>query len=271
MNELTNDVKTPYTFFVCSDIHSAYTPLISALTEAGFNPNKSNHKLIICGDIFDRMDESQQTLDFVNDMMSQNKVILIKGNHCTLLTDCLRRGYPCEHDAHNGTMKTIKQLGGWEYDNDKSFEKCCIVTETKVKPLLDSMVNYFETENYIFVHSFIPLKCNDNLPAHYINGRKFEVNPDWRTAHQWEWDDAMWGNPFDLASKGLLPDKTLVFGHWHTSWARHHFDGKPEWGEFADFSPYYGDGYIGIDACTAYSGKVNVLVIEDNFLPIDNV
>ena len=30
-----------------------------------------------------------------------------------------------------------------------------------------------------------------------------------------------------------------------------------------DFSPYYGPGIIAIDACTAFSGKVNCLVIED--------
>ena len=47
---------------------------------------------------------------------------------------------------------------------------------------------------------------------------------------------------------------------------RSYFDDLPEWGEGADFSPYYGDRYIGIDACCAYSGKINVLVLEDNFL-----
>ena len=36
-----------------------------------------------------------------------------------------------------------------------------------------------------------------------------------------------------------------------------------EFGEDADFSPYYGPGIIAIDACTAFSGKVNCLVIED--------
>ena len=36
-----------------------------------------------------------------------------------------------------------------------------------------------------------------------------------------------------------------------------------EFGEDADFSPYYAPGIIAIDACTAFSGKVNCLVIED--------
>lgn len=39
--------------------------------------------------------------------------------------------------------------------------------------------------------------------------------------------------------------------------------GQDEFGLNADFSPYYGDGYIGIDSCADCSGKVNVLVLED--------
>lgn len=36
-----------------------------------------------------------------------------------------------------------------------------------------------------------------------------------------------------------------------------------EFGDVADFSPYYGPGIIALDACTAYSGMVNCLVIDD--------
>ena len=36
-----------------------------------------------------------------------------------------------------------------------------------------------------------------------------------------------------------------------------------EFGDDADFTPYYGPGVIGIDACTAHSGMVNCLVIDD--------
>ena len=31
-----------------------------------------------------------------------------------------------------------------------------------------------------------------------------------------------------------------------------------------DFSPFYSEGIIAIDACTAVSGRVNCIVIEDN-------
>jgi hypothetical protein len=65
-----------------------------------------------------------------------------------------------------------------------------------------------------------------------------------------------------------LPDKTVVFGHWHcsTGWAK--AEGCSEFDEDAKFEPYYGDGFIAIDACTAHSGKVNVLVLEDEFLEV---
>ena len=33
-----------------------------------------------------------------------------------------------------------------------------------------------------------------------------------------------------------------------------------------DFSIYYGNGYIGVDGCTVYSGKVNILTIKDDFI-----
>jgi hypothetical protein len=36
-----------------------------------------------------------------------------------------------------------------------------------------------------------------------------------------------------------------------------------ERGAGADFSPYYGEGIIAIDASTANSGKVNCIVLED--------
>lgn len=128
------------------------------------------------------------------------------------------------------------------------------------------MVDYFETQSHIFVHAFVPLNNDDGLPKQYIRNRKLSKMDNWREANKRQWEDARWGNPYDLAAQGLLPDKTLVFGHWHTSWPRHEYEGKPETGTQADFSPYYGDGYIGIDACTVHSGKVNVLVIKDEFI-----
>ena len=128
------------------------------------------------------------------------------------------------------------------------------------------MVDYFETKNYIFVHSWIPVINKDGLPAYYTRHRTFEFNPDWRNASKKDWEDSRWGNPFDMAARGLKPDKTVIFGHWAVEhqWAKD--ENRQEFGTQARFDPYYGDGFIGIDACTAFSKKVNCLVIEDDFV-----
>ncbi len=247
--------------FVVSDIHGHFKEMREALDNAGFDPNDENHWLISCGDHFDRGPHPAEVMRYLK---SLPRKVLVRGNHESLVMECCQRGYPCSHDFSNGTFNTICELGGAA--EGRSFDECCIIAEQRVKSFIDGMVDYFETKNHIFVHSFVPLKCNDDLPMYYTRNRKFEIDPDWRYAHHSAWETARWGNPYELAEQGFLPDKTLVFGHYHTSWPRHKYEGKPEFGEVADFSPYYGDGYIAIDACCAYSGKLNCIVIEDEFL-----
>lgn len=246
-------------FFVTSDIHSYYTELMTALQNAGFDESNEDHWLVVCGDCFDRGPDAVKVFKYLQDLPRK---VLVRGNHELLLVDCCERGWPGSHDMHNGTYRTILNLGyGYE------FEDMCIDTLNKVKPFLNSMVNYFETEKYIFVHSWIPLTRKDKLPSYYTRNRKFEFNTNWRKAGQKQWDDAMWGNPFDMAERGLnQTGKTIVFGHWHcsTGWAK--AESRSEFGEDAKFDPYYGDGFISVDACTAHSGKCNVIVLEDEFL-----
>lgn len=85
----------------------------------------------------------------------------------------------------------------------------------------------------------------------------------WREADREQWNQARWFNGMD-AAQTADENKTIVCGHWHTSYGHSKYEHKgSEFGEDADFSPYYGPGIIAIDACTAFSGKVNCLVIED--------
>lgn len=243
-------------FFCVSDIHGFYDELIYALNNAGFDAENEDHWLITCGDNFDR---GPQPVEVMKYLQSLPRKVLVKGNHESLLQDLCDRGYPGSHDISNGTYYTVCEFGSAGLG--RGFEECCIITEQRTKDFIYSMVPYFETKNYIFVHSFVPLKNLDGLPMYYTKNRKFAVDPDWRYAHASAWEEARWGNPFQLAQQGFLPDKTLVFGHWGT------YDQRPRDYEGEDlFDPIYGDGYIGIDATTALSGKVNVLVLEDEFL-----
>ena len=245
-------------FYIISDIHGFYKEMREALDKAGFDPNDKSSWLISLGDEMDRGPDPEKVINYI---MSLPRAIWVKGNHQTLMEDLITRGYPCSHDWHNGTMQSVLSLA----PNAKIQSEAFAVAYEKTKPFFDKAIDYLEFKNYILVHSFIPLKSLDSMPKYYTRNRKFEFDPDWRCAHANAWEEARWGNPFDLAAQGLLPDKTLVFGHWHTSWPRYKYEDKPEWGKDADFGLYYGNGYIGVDACTAYSGRVNCLVIEDEF------
>ena len=58
--------------------------------------------------------------------------------------------------------------------------------------------------------------------------------------------------------------KTVVCGHWHCSYGHSRYEQKcSEFGPDADSTPYRAPGIIALDAYTAHSGKVNVIVLED--------
>ena len=86
--------------FVVSDVHSFFTPFKQALDEVGFESGNDGHLLVVCGDLFDRGDESCELFEYINSVPNK---ILVLGNHEELLKDCIDRGYPQMHDLSNGT------------------------------------------------------------------------------------------------------------------------------------------------------------------------
>lgn len=239
-------------FYIFSDCHGYYNELRAALDEAGFDESDENSWLVSLGDEMDRGPDPEKVIDY---LMGLPRAIWVKGNHQELMEELIQRKYPCKYDWSNGTMGSVIDLA----PNTKTANKAYDIAYNKVKPFFDKAINYLELENYILIHSFIPLRNHDNL--------YFEYNPDWRNAGDKEWNLARWGNPFDLAIDGLnQTGKTLIFGHYHCSYPRSIFDDKPEFGDDADFSIYYGNGYIGIDSCCVYTHKINILKIEDDFI-----
>ena len=69
----------------------------------------------------------------------------------------------------------------------------------------------------------------------------------------------------EMAHGGVIEkNKTIICGHWHCSYGHANYENKGgEFDDDSDFTPYYSDGIIAIDACTAVSGKVNCIVIDD--------
>lgn len=252
-------------YYVVSDPHAFCTLLKTTLESVGFFRDKTPHKLIICGDLMDRGPETIEMQNFVLDLMKKDEVILIKGNHEDLLVDFIEKDKWAwlPHHVRNGTIETALDLAGCGEDapicNTEEFLKK--VSESPFfKYIIPKMLDYYETEKYIFVHGYIPCYCSD--------GKEYSYFSDWRNAPSKMWEQARWLNGMLVNRSVKEYGKTVVCGHFHTSYGHSIFneDGA-EFGLDANFSPYYADGIIAIDGCTAYSGIINCVIIEDEPIP----
>lgn len=255
-------------YYVTADIHGYFSELKEALAEKGFFEDTSSHKLIICGDLYDRDQEAKALQEFILDLLSNNQVILIRGNHEDLALELLNtwhlKSYKRYHHNANGTVDTVCQLTG-NSDVDINLHSEMVGRDFMQSPyiqtIIPSMVDYFETEHYIFTHGWLPSTSISVTP--YI--KQFNLNPNWRNADKATWNKARWINGMEAAHGGATVEgKTVVCGHWHCSFG--HANYEHDGGEFdnnPNFSPYYGDGIIALDACTIRSHKVNCIVIED--------
>jgi len=270
-------------YYVTSDVHSFYSEFKQALDDKGFFTDSDPKKLIICGDALDRGLESVEMQDFMMDLYNRDELIFIRGNHEDLLLDMLNGfdkyadaiawGY--SHHVSNGTWSSALQLSGMTEtealrNRNKFVSK--VLNSDFCKTLIPASIDYYETEHYVFVHGSIPCETNTDMPAHYRKGRTYQYNPNWREVHASEWNTARWFNGMELAWRYDVyePSKQIVCGHWHCSWGWSHLKlmykefPKPTHADWSkSFEPFVDERVIAIDACTAYSKKVNVLVIED--------
>lgn len=238
-------------FFVCSDIHAFYDEWIDALEKAGFDWEDETHWLIVCGDYFDR---GPKPIEVMEKLMSYPRAILVKGNHELLFEDAVKRGGFAWNDIPNGTAETIRLISGADSISDVNYFDLNRALG-RVGAFFDKMMYYFETENFIFCHGWVPLEA------------QYDERGNWRCGTDGEWKDAMWENGMKCAMYNDTVEKPVVCGHYHTSWGHHKLNPRiSEFDDDADFSPFYYKGCIAIDGCTAYSKIVNVLVLEDNFM-----
>ena len=238
-------------YFVSSDIHGFFDEWQNALKDKGFDLNNTEHKIILCGDLFDRGKQPKEIIDFV--LKHKDKVILIRGNHEDLMEQMIERNSSDYGDLCNGTAQTIVDLyPEWQISE---FDLKNIAKATRLQEVLDMCIDYYETKHYIFVHGWIPIIENCYL-----------YDSEWRTARKGRWEKARWANPVEMFRYEIYePNKTIVCGHWHCSalWHEQNPDEYEEFGDKANFEPFITKNMIAIDACTAYSHKVNVVVLED--------
>ena len=262
-------------YFVISDTHSFYTETIKALNEKGYDQNNPDHTLILCGDAFDRGDESVKMFEWMKSL-PKDRFVYIKGNHEDLLEECYRNiiegRYIDFHHYSNGTVKTICDIISSHelYLPDSDCYNINNVKENVGKVLgfiKERCVDFFETKHYVFVHGWIPYQINPYL--------EYVYDKNWRHPAEYRLWDSRWKNGMEMCHYHNIrvPRKTTVCGHFHTSWARKNITGEIE-EEFPEnrfdkklmyetFKPYEEEGIIAIDSCVAYSGFVNCIVLED--------
>ena len=253
--------------FVITDIHSYYGLMMQALKRAGFEEDNPEHIVINCGDSLDRGPKSYECLMFMNKMHRQGRAYLVKGNHEELLIELLQgKRRLSNHDFSNGTVKTIKQLYKAIYgtniklkDLPEALNKLANCEELNY--YLNNLNYYYDFKDYIFVHGWVPHKTS-KVDLNYKEG----------------WQRAIWSNGMkEWYYSVRIPGKTIVCGHYHTSWGHtyihnvgvefpeDYFTTFP--GDFCDHKmhtePFVDEGIVALDACTAYSHKVNVWVIEN--------
>lgn len=252
-------------YFIVADVHGFYDILEKALAEKGYDRENPDHIFVSLGDLFDRGSQPKKCLEFVMSLPADRR-ILIRGNHEDLMEKAIARKSFAAVDWHNGTALTAYALSPYfsllgdasEEDILRGMKKCQVYND-----YIQAIVPYYEGVSFVFVHGWIPRA--------YDKDGKSAFDPQWRKG---DWDSAVWLNGMEMWNDGVvIPDKTIFCGHWHTSWGHHKLRGSsPEWDnpystnpahQKADFSPFIDKGIVALDACTAYSHKMNCYVLEE--------
>ena len=174
--------------------------MVEALTEKGYYTDTSPHKLIICGDLFDRGSQNKDIEKFVLDLLARDEVILIRGNHEDLLVSFVETlpsmselDIRYSHDQTNGTVDTVLQITGSSMNKmvlypdfvSKQMKQSGVFTK-----ILPAMKNYYETQRYIFVHGWIP----SDASGFGGQGLWFNYKVNWREDDPIGWAYARWYN-----------------------------------------------------------------------------
>lgn len=287
-------------YFVISDLHGYWDEFNKSLQNCGYSKDNPDHTLVVLGDIFDRGKQSRQIYEFLKSV-PRERIVLVRGNHDYLLMQLLKERTPGETSFFNGTALTACQMA---YKSEWIAERNCeelkdlvwtslcfnqsesyntfkskwrnVVKRAKKSDMYkwftsSQWVNYWETEKFIGVHSFVPItSIEQNSPdrklyqVYYGKTEAFTSDPEWRTASAEDWELATWGCPYVFMDAGLFPEtlsKTLICGHYHCSAFHTHYNPLCKG---SDDSIYYSEPIIAIDGTVARSGRANVLVIDEN-------
>ena len=244
-------------YFVFSDVHGCYNRLCEELEKKGFDENNQDHMLISLGDNFDRGKENYQMFLFLKRMKEKQKIVLIRGNHEDIFMRMMTSGKATTTDYSNGTYNTIEELamtyfgkrgyGMFMSDFASLYYK---FKDEGIFDLIDDMLDFYETKDYVFTHGFIPID----------NSADYKYNPSWRTVDRDLFYTARWINGIEMSIIKNIgePNKKIVIGHKCIKRARI-LKGEDE----SDLSIYEDNNIIALDAHTAITNHLNIFVFEE--------
>ena len=236
---------------------------MEALNRNDFDINNVDHRLIVCGDAFYSGPQPGELFVFLRKLSKKGRLIFIYGNHDIELLDNLRAGKFTRSANRKCAELIVSCLTGRAGLTDDELVSEC---ERLGFPqfLAESPVWYYENENYVFTHGFIPTD-------------KKAYRSDWRHATEKEWRNAAArGDAMALSMcYGISePNKKIVCGHYSAArcylmkdatqadWENKIYkdvSGVPTEG----FEPFFGETFIAIDQSVKKTGFINCIVIEE--------
>ena len=226
-------------YFLFSDSHGNFDALISSLIEASFDINDENHILVGLGDYFDRGHQSAEILMLLVELCSRKRFLGIKGNHEDFLEYFLEEGELTHNLYLNGFFKTLESFAKMKVITTESDSKCILERINKRFPFLKSFLG--SLKEYILINETI-------LLTH--GGLSYSpVKRDWYIFN--------FSDTISFIEGYKKNDYTFIFGHFHTRILNEYFLNKKN-----DDSIFRYKNFIGLDACTVRSNRVNIYIIE---------
>lgn len=174
-------------YYAFGDIHGEFLKLDALIKRINI---KESDVLVFLGDYIDRGTRSFDVIDLLIDLSKKHDCVFLKGNHESMFVDYLA-GIHENIFIYNGGERTIKSYyrRGWEIGRNIDYKNRRI-PDNHVK-FFGDLKNYFETEEFIFVHAGI------------WPGTPLDRTPD---------DVLLWDRSF-LFNHDNYNGKTVVCGH----------------------------------------------------------
>ena len=140
--------------FAIGDIHGCYDKLRRLLERIPYDPRQDT--LVFLGDYIDRGPHSKEVLTYLCQLKRQaKKCIMLIGNHEYLMLEYHRTGDPAllPFLRHLGIDATLDSYG---VQSPKSLQEMLFLPEEH-RRLFHSLLPYWETDEYIFVHAGLDL------------------------------------------------------------------------------------------------------------------